>query len=179
LVNKGIGRNYGAELTFEQFMHKDLYFLLSGSLYDSKYKALDNIWRNSRYNGNYALSFTAGKEWRSSGRKSRVYGVNVRTLSSGGFRTTPIDIQRSIAEGKTKFVESLAYTQQMPDYFRTDLRVSMKRNRSRSTTTLALDIQNVTNHQNLGGRYFDPETAQIKKWYQLPLLPVLSYKIEF
>jgi len=29
LVNKGVGRNYGLELTLEQFTYKDLYFLLS------------------------------------------------------------------------------------------------------------------------------------------------------
>jgi hypothetical protein len=179
LVNKGVGRNYGMELTLEQFTHNDLYFLLSTSLYDSKYKALDGVWRNTRYNGNYAISFTAGKEFRSGGSKNRVYGVNLRTLSSGGLRTTPIDISRSQQEGETRYVESLAYTQQLPGYFRTDIRFSMKRNRSRSTTTLALDIQNVTNRQNLGGQYFDVQTAQIKKWYQLPLLPILSYKVEF
>jgi hypothetical protein len=179
LLNKGIGRNYGLELTLEQFMHNNFYFLFSGSLYESKYKALDNVWRNSRYNGNYAFSVTAGKEWKSAGKKNRVYGLNLRTLSSGGFRTTPIDVERSVNEGETKFIESLAYSDQLPGYFRTDLRISMKRNRAKSTTTLALDIQNVTNHQNLGGQYFDVETAEIKKWYQLPLLPVLSYKIEF
>lgn len=179
LVNKGVGRNYGAELTFEQFTHNDLYFLLSTSLYDSKYKALDGVWRNSRFNGNYAVSLTAGKEFKSAGRKNRVYGINIRTLGSGGFRTTPIDIDQSMLEGETKFIESQRYTQQLPAYFRTDLRLSMKRNRAKSTTTLALDIQNVTNRKNLGGQYFDAESGEIKKWYQLPLLPVLSYKIEF
>ena len=179
LVNKGVGRNYGLELTLEQFTYKDLYFLLSTSLYDSKYKALDGAWRNTRYNGNYAVSFTAGKEFRSSGTKNRTYGINLRALSSGGLRTTPIDFDKSIQEGNTQYIESLAYTQQLPGYFRTDLRFSMKRNRTKSTSTLALDIQNVTNQKNLGGQYFDAQSAEIKKWYQLPLLPVLSYKIEF
>ncbi len=179
LVNKGVGRNYGLELTFEQFTHKDLYFLLSTSIYDSKYKALDNVWRNTRYNGNYAVSFTAGKEFRSTGTKNRTYGINLRALSSGGLRTTPIDYEKSVQDGNTQYVQSLAYSEQLPGYFRTDLRFSMKRNRARSTSTLALDIQNVTNHQNLGGQYFDAQSAEIKKWYQLPLLPILSYKIEF
>ncbi len=178
LVNKGIGRNYGVELTLEQFTYKDLYFLLSTSLYDSKYKALDGVWRNTRYNGNYAMSFTAGREFRSAS-KNRTYGINMRALSSGGLRTTPIDVEKSVQQGETKYVENLAYTQQLPGYFRTDIRLSMKRNRAKSTSTLALDIQNVTNQRNLGGQYFDPQSAQIKKWYQLPLLPILSYKIEF
>ena len=140
---------------------------------------MDNVWRNTRYNGNYAVSFTAGKEFRSAGTKNRTYGINLRALSSGGLRTTPIDFEKSVEEGNTQYVQNLAYTEQLPDYFRTDLRFSMKRNRARSTSTLALDIQNVTNHKNLGGQYFDVQSAEIKKWYQLPLLPILSYKIEF
>ncbi len=179
LVNKGVGHNYGLELTVEQFTYRNLYFLLSTSLYDSKYKALDGVWRDTRYNGNYAVSFTAGKEFISAGTKNRTYGINVRALSSGGLRTTPIDYEKSVQEGNTQYVQRLAFSEQLPGYFRTDLRFSMKRNRAKSTSTLALDIQNVTNHQNLGGQYFDAQSAEIKKWYQLPLLPILSYKIEF
>ncbi len=179
LVNKGVGHNYGLELTLEQFTYRNLYFLLSTSLYDSKYKALDGVWRDTRYNGNYAVSFTAGKEFISAGTKNRTYGINVRALSSGGLRTTPIDYEKSVQEGNTQYVQRLAFSEQLPGYFRTDLRFSMKRNRAKSTSTLALDIQNVTNHQNLGGQYFDAQSAEIKKWYQLPLLPILSYKIEF
>jgi CarboxypepD_reg-like domain/TonB-dependent Receptor Plug Domain len=180
LVNKGTGRNYGVELTVEQFTHKDLYFLLSSSLYDSKYKALDGVLRNSRFNGNYAFSFTAGKEFRSSNTsKNRVYGINIRSLYSGGFRTTPIDYVESIKSSETKYIESAAYSLKMQDYFRTDLRFSVKRNRAKCTTTLALDIQNVSNQQNIYGSYFDPLTGRVKTAYQTPLLPIISYKIEF
>lgn len=65
LSNDGRGRNYGAELTLEQFMRNDFYFLLSGSLYDSRYRDREGAWRNTRFNGNYACTFTAGKEWTS------------------------------------------------------------------------------------------------------------------
>jgi hypothetical protein len=177
LVNKGFGRNYGAELTVEQFTHNNLYFLLSGSLYNSEYKALDNVWRNSRFNAKHALSFTAGKDF--NWKKNRTFGLNLRTIWTGGFLDTPIDVDKSIQNGKAEYIESLAFTQQLPDYFRTDLRLSIKRNRAHSTSTFALDLLNATNHQNLGGRYFDVRTAKIKSWYQSPLLPVLSYRIEF
>jgi CarboxypepD_reg-like domain len=177
LVNQGRGRNYGLELTLEHFMHHQLYFLFSASFYQSEYKALDQVWRNTRYNGNRAITFTGGKEylW----KKNRTFGVNIRTIYTGGFRYTPVDITRSQMAGETRYLESLAFTQQLPDYFRTDLRISLKRNRTRSTTTLALDIQNTTNHKNLGGQYFEVRSGEIKKWYQLPLLPILSYRIEF
>jgi hypothetical protein len=177
MINSGYGRNYGLELTLEQFMHNNLYFLLSTSLYNSEYQALDGIWRNTRFNGNHAMSFTAGKEF--NWRKNRTFGINLRSIWSGGFRSTPIDFEKSKQNGQTEYVKALAYSEQLPDYFRSDLRFSLKRNRAKSTSTLALDIQNVTNHQNLGGRYYDAQSGKVKTWYQLPLLPVLSYRIEF
>jgi hypothetical protein len=177
MVNKGFGRNYGVELTVEQFTHNNLYFLVATSLYNSEYKALDNVWRNSRFNAQHALSITGGKDF--NWRKNRTFGLNLRTIWTGGFRDTPIDIDRSMQNGKTEYIQSLAFEEKMPDYFRADLRVSIKRNRTHSTSTFALDILNATNHQNVGGRYFDVFTGKIKNWYQLPLLPVLSYRIEF
>lgn len=177
MVNKGFGRNYGLELTLEQFLHNNLYFLLSASLYNSEYKALDGVWRNTRFNGKHAISLTAGKEY--TWKKNRVFGLNLRTIYTGGFWTTPIDVDKSIEAGETRYIENLAYTEQLPDYFRTDFRVSLKRNRAHSTTTLSLDFQNVTNRKNLGGQYYDAQSGEVKKWYMLPLLPILSYKIEF
>jgi hypothetical protein len=177
MVNEGFGRNYGVELTLEQFLHNNLYFLLSGSLYSSEYKALDAIWRNTRFNGKHALSFTAGKEF--NWKKNRVFGINLRTIYTGGFWTTPIDVEKSMMLGETRYIESLAFTEKLPDYFRTDFRVSLKRNYHKTTTTISLDFQNVTNRQNLGGQYFDAQSGEVKNWYMLPILPVLSYKIEF
>ncbi|GHN03259.1 prevent-host-death protein [Cytophagales bacterium WSM2-2] len=177
LVNKGIGRNYGTELTVEQFTHNNMYFLLSASLFKSEYKALDNIWRSTRFDAGHGMSFTAGKDfmW----RKNRVFGLNIRTIWTGGFRSSPIDVAKSMQTQKTEYYENQLFSQQMPDYLRADLRVSLKRNRARTTTTLALDLMNATNHQNVWGSYFDPHTGVIKTAYQLGLLPVISYRIEF
>ncbi len=180
LVNDGIGRNYGIELTLEQFLNRNFYFLLSSSLYDSKYKAADQVWRNTRYNGNYAFSFTAGKEFlKVKKSKQRTFGINIRTLYTGSFRTTPIDAEASMDKGETVYYEKLAYADRMPDYFRTDLRFSWKVNKGRTTSTFALDIQNVTNTKNIYGQYFDADTGTIETDYQTPLIPVFSYKIEF
>lgn len=177
MVNQGKGKNYGAELTLEQFLQNNLYFLLSASFYNSSYKALDNTWRNSRFNGKQAISFTAGKEYAL--RKNRLLGFNIRAIYSGGYWTTPIDIEKSKQTGETTYIQSQAFTVQLPYYFRTDFRVSLKRNRANSTSTWSLDLQNATNRKNLGGQYFDAQSGEIKKWFMLPLLPILSYKIEF
>lgn len=177
LVNDGLGRNYGIEVTLEQFMHNDVYFLLSGSLYESKYKATDNVWRDTRYNGNANITLTGGKEFKLN--KNRILGINIRSIYSGGFRTTPINVEESVAKGETVFFEERAFTEKVSDYFRPDLRISLKRNKAKSTHTLALDIQNAVNRKNVFGSYFEPLTGEVKVAYQTPLIPILSYKIEF
>lgn len=177
LVNKGVGRNYGMEFTLEQFTRNNMYFLFTTSLYSSRYKALDDVWRNTRFNGKHAFTLTAGKDFIL--KKNRTFGVNLRAFYLGSFWTTPIDLEESRAEGHTVRIQSAAFTEQLPEYFRTDLRLSLKRNRAHSTSTISLDIQNATNHKNLAGQYFEPRSGQIKKWYQLPMLPVFTYRIEF
>jgi CarboxypepD_reg-like domain/TonB-dependent Receptor Plug Domain len=180
LTNKGLGRNYGAELTYERFLHKNLYYLLSASLYDSKYKAANDTWYNTRFNTNYALTFTAGKEWvLSEKRKNRIIGFNIKSIYVGGFRYTSIDLPASIAAGETKVQDDKAFENKNPDYYRLDIRISVKRNFKHVTSTLALDIQNTTNRKNVGGQYYDSKSGKIKYWYQTPLLPLLSYRLEF
>jgi hypothetical protein len=177
LVNRGFGKNYGAEFTLEQFTQRNLYFLLSASVYNSLYKTEENKWRNTRFNGRANLAFTAGKEY--TWKKNRVFGINIRSIYGGGLWDTPIDLERSISQGETVRDEGRAFEIQNSAYFRTDLRLSLKRNRPKSTQTLALDIQNLTNRENTFGSYFEPMEGVIKTAYQTPLIPILSYRIEF
>ena len=180
LVNKGLGRNYGLELTYERFMHRNFYYLVSASFYESKFQTAKGQWFNTRFNANYALSITGGKEWTlSEKRKSRVIGFNLKSVYVGGMRYTPIDLNASIAKGETVFEDSKTFAEKNPDYYRLDIRISLKRNYKNVTGTLALDIQNTINRKNVGGQYFDVNTGKIKYWYQAPLIPVLSYRLEF
>lgn len=178
LVNKGKGKNYGLEISVEKQLRNYFYFLFSNSIYQSKYTAADGIERNTRFNGHYASSFTVGKEFVHPSNK-RSFGVNLKLIYMGGFRETPIDMEASIREGYTKYVESEAYANQLPDYFRADFRVSMKWNRKKYTSTLSLDVQNASNRQNLYGRDYDPLKGKLVNRYMMGIIPVLNYKIEF
>jgi hypothetical protein len=180
LQSNGLGKNYGVELTYERFLFRNLYYLLSGSVFESKYRASNNIWYNSRFNTNYNLTVTLGKEWTlSEKRKNKVIGFNLKSIYTGGFRNTPIDINKSIAKGDAVYDYSQTYALRNPDYFRLDLRVSLKRNYKHMTTTLAFDLQNATNRKNVGGQFYNAKTASVKWFYQAPMIPILSYKVEF
>jgi len=180
LENEGIGRNMGLEFTLEQFLKNDFYYMVSASLYDAKYRAADGEWFNTRFNGGHALAITGGKEF--AGRnsaKNRTYGINLRTSWNGGFRTTPIDLEASRAEGRTVVYEQQSFEDQLPDYLRIDLRLSMKRQRTHATHTLSLDVQNVTNRANVFNRYYDVDLDEIRTFYQVGILPILAYRVQF
>lgn len=178
LVNKGKGRNYGVELTLEQSLNNNLYYMINGSLYESKYTALDGIERNTRFNGNYLFNFTGGKEFPLKGQR-KVLGINIKMIYAGGFRNTPIDVDRSVQEGYPIYFEKEAYTLQNTYYFRPDLRVSMKWNRKRLTSTLSLDIQNLINRENVYSTYYDPFMKTTRTSYQNGMIPIINYKVEF
>lgn len=178
LMNKGKGKNYGVEVSVERYLQNNFYLTLCQSVYQSKYKAADGIERNTRFNGNSITTLIAGKDFVSE-RKHRTFGVNIKTIYAGGLRTTPIDLAASQQEGYTVFDEQAAYSLQNPAYFRTDLRVSLTWNRKRLTSTLSLDIQNLTNRLNIYNQRYDDDTHTIETNYQTGLIPVLNYKIEF
>ena len=126
LRDAGKGRNYGAELTLEQFMYRNAYFLWSSSLYWSEYWGSDAIWRRTRWDGRFATSLLAGKEFifgQSSGRNS-VLGLNIKLTYYGGYRDTPINLAASQAQQKTVYLTQQAFTEKLPNYFRTDVRFS-------------------------------------------------------
>lgn len=178
--NNGRGRNYGIECTLEQFTHRDFYYLLSVSLYQSEYQTQTNTWYNTRYNGNFAVVATAGKEWAlRSIKKNRTLGVNGRLIYAGGLRQSPVDEDASIYYGYTQYINDRPFTEQIKNYFRIDVRLSLKTNYSKTTGTVAIDLQNATNYKNVFGTFYDLETRSMRTVYQLPLLPVASYRLEF
>lgn len=178
----GRGRNQGLELTLERFLDRGFYFLLAQSLYRSTYRGADQIWRSSRYDGGFATSALAGKEWETGERgifKNGVLGLNLKLTYTGGYRDTPIDLAASRERGETVYLDRLAFTERNPNYFRADVRLSYKRQRPRSTRTLSLDVQNATNRLNVFGRYFDGQTGTLRDNQMTGLIPVLSYRVAF
>ncbi len=63
LVSEGKGRNYGVDVTLERYLIKGLYYRVTGSVFDSKYRGGDGNWYDTRYNRRFMLNGLAGKEW--------------------------------------------------------------------------------------------------------------------
>ncbi|MBA7692733.1 hypothetical protein ES703_101300 [subsurface metagenome] len=179
LINEGTGTNYGVELTVEKFFSKNYYFMVTGSLFESRYTAYDKVERNTRFNNNYITNVVAGKEIPLGKSKNSALAINIRGAYAGGQWYTPIDIDESRDKGYTVRNNELAYTQRRDDYVRFDLKISFRRNKKRTTRVWELDIQNVSNMLNVTGDYWDDSKQEVISYSQLGLLPVLNYRIEF
>ena len=179
LVNKGVGYNYGIDLTMEKFFTKSYYFLVTTSLYQSKYKASDGVWRNTFFNGNYIFNALAGKEFKTGRNKSNIFNLNARIIWKGGNRLTPINLQQSIATKQAVYYNNAAFTIKGPDYFRIDFQVSYRKNKPKYSWIVSLDFENLTNRLNVYDEYYDNDTKQIEKNYNLGILPILNIKVEF
>lgn len=178
LVSNGTGYNYGLELTLERYFNKGFYFLLTGSVFDSKYKGSDGIERNSAFNTNYAANFLAGKEFKV-GKKGNVIYANIKLTTIGGKYITPINLAASKAKGEAIFNEDKAFSEKQSAYFRTDLKLGYRRDYKKSSLEFAVDFQNITNHQNIFSQGYNRTKNTISTEYQQGFFPVPMFRYTF
>lgn len=179
LESKGKGRNTGLELSLERFFSNQWYFLLTASLFDSKYKTPTTDWLNTRYNTKFAHSLSLGKEWNIGKSNKKVFGVNLKSTVAGGQFDTPIDRAASQLAKKEIRDNSRPFSQQLSPFYKLDLGVRYKINKSRVTSSFSLDLMNATNHKNVGGLTYHIYNDKITEWATMPLVPVFSYKLQF
>ena len=177
--NKGKGRNYGVEITLEKYFNKGYYFLTNVSLLKSQYQPGDGIWRSTVFDIGYVGNVLAGKEFHLDNDNRKVLSVDVKLNCSGGRRIIPIDEQASIAADDVRYDIANAYTKQMKNYFRTDLKISYAVNRAKATHNIFIAADNILNTQNVLEQYWDKYDQKVKEEYQLGIFPYFGYKIQF
>ncbi len=178
LVNRGTGTNKGVELTLEKYFSKSYYFMITASLFDSRYAASDDIARNTVFNGNYVFNTLAGKEWQL-GKRGNSFSIDLKFTSAGNKRYIPIDLEASNEAGSTVYDNSRAYELRYPNYLRADIKAAFKMQGARITQEWVLDIQNVTHHKNIFMERYDSVTKRIVTSYQLGMWPMVQYRILF
>lgn len=181
LVNEGTGYNYGLELTLERYFADNYYFMVSSSLFESKYKAKDQVERNTRFNVNYIGNVLFGKEFKLSSRndKNKVLSINAKLTLAGGRWYTPVDLEASRLAGYTKLYEDMAFTEKSDDIFTGNLAIAYRISKRRTSQEIKLDIQNFTNNAANLDEWYNSTTDQLEYSTQLPLLPVLMYTLQF
>jgi hypothetical protein len=160
--------SYGFSLSLNKPLQNGFYIQTGGSLFNSE---IGN--EESAYNTGYSVRLTSGKEWtRMKKEAEKRFGINLRGMVQGG---RPLTV-RSETIG-SPFVMNEAY--RTTPYLRLDLRMIWTKVHSNWTSSIALDLQNVLNRQNEAYRYYDTYTEQVDTQYQLGLIPILTYRVEW
>ncbi|MFN2396258.1 MAG: hypothetical protein ABR597_11280, partial [Bacteroidales bacterium] len=177
MENTGTGENKGIELTLEKFLHKGFYYLVTASIFDAGYRGYDGIWRNSAFNNNFVFNALSGYEWQI-GEKS-LLSVDIKMVYAGGSRYLPIDAESSMEEDGVRHFWDRAYEERFPDYFRLNGRITFRLNGRSVNQEWAVDLQNITNHQNVFIQNWNNETKEISTSYQMGFMPMMTYRIYF
>ncbi|WP_187270898.1 TonB-dependent receptor [Neolewinella aurantiaca] len=178
-------RRYGVELEAGGGRKSEgWYYRGNLTLLRAETEQLDGSWSKDRYSSDFITKLTVGREWEGQDKKERVrtYGLNLALIAYGGerygetplFEPSPTDDILLYFAGqdlRNGFINSTG------TYFRPDLRLYKTKIRPKTTTTLALDLQNVAGIENLANVYYDAFLEQPNERYQLGLIPVLSYRV--
>ncbi len=177
LINNGKGYNYGAEFTLERFLHKGFYYLLTASVFKSRYQGSDRVWRNTVFNTSYVGNLLAGKEFVIN-KKSSV-AADTKIVLSGGQRYTPFNSMASEVAGYVVFKETKAYSLQNSPYWRWDFKLSYTYNGKKTTQKFYIDFQNISGRKNIYVRTLNPKTGVISEINQIGFFPNFNYMVAF
>jgi hypothetical protein len=186
LVNEGTGRNYGIELSLQRYFSDGYYLLANTSIYESAYKTLEGITRNTRFNTNYLVNLVGGKEFTQLGKKhNKTLGINARFFMGGGQKVLPIlrDAQGNAAVDTANnqyWDYAKAYENDLEDIYQITLSVSYKIARKSATHELFLNLENITNNKGKLTEYYDQNASDgIGNTTQFGLLPNMMYRVYF
>ncbi|GHT60901.1 prevent-host-death protein [Bacteroidia bacterium] len=179
LVNEGKGRNFGIDFTFERYLKDSYYYMLTASVFDSKYRGGDGVWRNTRYNRRFLTNALGGKEWLLGRNRQNILGVNLRMNLMGGSYYTPLDEAVSLSEQRPVEDESRMMGSQNPVAFTAHLTVNFKINRQKLAHEFGLKMLNITGSRDFYGFDYNYRTGQIEKSTAAVSIPNIYYKIAF
>ena len=177
LVNEGKGINKGLEFTLERFFANDFYYLLTASLFDSKYQNRNLIWRNTQFNNLFAANLLVGKDFQLN--KQKTLSINFRYMLRGGNRYTPINLPESIKRNTTILQSAKINEAQYPNFNRLDFSLAYKINRKGHTWSIRADVQNSLNTSNVIEERYDSALKALTYRYALPMVPILSTRLDF
>lgn len=186
LVNKGTGKNYGVEVNIERFFADKYYFLINASVFNSTYKTLEGVDRNTECNSDYLVNILCGKEFDNLGKKNnQTMTLNAKAFFGGGKKYIPLlrDANGNLAvdPANNKFWDyEKAYEKSLDKVYQINFSVSYKFNRPKATHELFIDFQNITNNLGKLYEYYDEnEPNSIGYVTQMPMFPNIMYRVYF
>ena len=179
LENSGTGSNLGVDFTLERYLNNHYYYLMTASIFQSKYKGGDGIQRNTRFNRNYIINILGGKEWIVGKKRNKILGINLRFQLLGGDRRNPLDVQKSLEYDDIIYDETNPFDKQGPTAYHIYVTLTYRINKSGYSSIWAFQLYNFPGSKDFIGYNYNLKTGKYEKEEVYVFFPLLSYKIEF
>ncbi|WP_068472389.1 TonB-dependent receptor [Saccharicrinis aurantiacus] len=177
LNNSGTGSNVGVDITLERYMKEGLYYMLTGSIFDSKYIGGDRVEYNTSFNRNFVFNLLGGKEWAVKGNNT--IGLNGKLTYMGGNRFTPPDQEASHQAQMVVLDESKAFEWQEENKLFLDIGINYRINKSKVAHVITIQAKNVLMQSEMFGWAYDFEQQKVVEHGLTMMYPYLTYRLEF
>ncbi|MBX3045069.1 MAG: TonB-dependent receptor [Candidatus Kapabacteria bacterium] len=177
LESAGLGKTYGAELSLIKNFTDGYYITATASYVRQEYRGSDRVWRSGAFDNQYIFNILGGYEWVISPTFTLEFAV--RYTHAGGAPYTPIDVERSLRDNTTRYIDSEAFSLRNPDYSRFDLRIDFRHNLNNMSIISYFSVENLFVKQNVLMSVWDGSNQEVKQVYQLGFFPIGGVRIEF
>ncbi len=173
LVDSGIAKTQGAELTIQKKLAKDFYGLIGMSYFHSQYKSADDVWRDRIYDNRFIFSAEGGY------KPNYFWEFSMRWIYAGGRPYTPFNIEESQKLNRGVLDETRINGERYEAYHSLNLRVDKRFAFSGSNLVLYLSVWNVYDRKNVASIYWDQTENKPEVVYQWGMLPIFGVEYEF
>ncbi|SOE21926.1 Outer membrane receptor proteins, mostly Fe transport [Spirosomataceae bacterium TFI 002] len=140
VLSTGEGRSYGLEFFFQQKLSKNIFGVLSYTLFKSEFSGLDGVFIPSAWDTRHIVSAQLGRKFK------KGWEMGLKWLYQGGAPLTPFDLEASQRNYGVLGVGTLDYdrlnSEKLPSFSRFDFRLDKKWNYKKWTLDVYMDVQN-------------------------------------
>ncbi len=173
LIDNGRAYARGIELLIQKKLAQDVYGLLSGSYFKTRYRGVDEVWRDRVFDNRFMVSVEGGY------KPNDEWEFSARWIYAGGPPYTPFDLASSKLQNAGMFDPSKINGARQADYHSLNVRFDKRFHFSHSNFIFYLSIWNLYNRQNVASYYWNKNKNEEDTLYQWGTLPVIGLEYDF
>lgn len=175
LVGNGKAFARGVEATIQKKLAQEIYGMISGAYFRSRYRDFNGVWRDRIYDNRYVFNIEGGY------KPNPKWEFSLRWTFAGGAPYTPFDVAASQSAHRGVFDLNKINAERLPAYHSLKLRADRRFNFHGSNLIFYLDIWNVYGRKNIFSyTWNEVENKQedFKAWTN-STLPIFGVEYEF
>jgi len=173
LTDQGAAYSQGIEFVLQKKLARKFYGLASLSYFRSRYKDLDGVWRNRKYDNRIIASIDGGF------KPNSRWEFSMRWLFAGGPPFTPIDEEASRQVHRTVYRDDRVNESRYPDYHSMNIRTDRRFNFHHTNLVVYLSVWNVYDRKNVATYFWNDADQKVDVIYQWRVLPIFGVEYEW